>query len=146
MSFWLTPTFHPNRPPCNGPTMIVIKSYGLCGQWYHCWDIIMTSCLHTYHPTCLGEHLKMNNRCKVYNQKLYLDLWSSWGFKDLDDDLTCMAQEMGLEEEHVRMLNELKETIRINVHDVFGLHLNCCFKHLHLCVYTHCHLICVLCK
>jgi hypothetical protein len=68
MSFWLKPILHPERPPCDGPTMIVIKSCGLCGQWYHCWDITMTFCLHTYHPTCLGEHLK-TNKCKVCNQR-----------------------------------------------------------------------------
>jgi hypothetical protein len=99
MSFWPKPILHPDRPPCNGPTMIVIKSCGLCGQWYHCWDIVVTSCLHTYHPTCLSEHLKMNNRCKVCNQTLHPYWWSNWDFKDLDDDLTCMVQEMGLEEE-----------------------------------------------
>jgi hypothetical protein len=55
--------------------------------------------LHTYHPTCLSEHLKMNNRCKVCNQTLHPYWWSNWDFKDLDDDLTCMVQEMGLEEE-----------------------------------------------
>ncbi len=75
MSFCLKPILHLARPPCDGPTMIVIKSHGLCGQWYHYWNIIMTSCLHTYHPTCLGEHLNMDNICKVYNQKLPLDLW-----------------------------------------------------------------------
>jgi hypothetical protein len=36
MSFCLKPILHLDRPPCNGPTMIVIKSHGLCGQWYHC--------------------------------------------------------------------------------------------------------------
>jgi len=97
----------------------------------------VTSCLRTYHPTCLSEHLKMNNKCKVYNERLHLDWWSAWGIRDLDDDLTYMAQEMKLEQEWVWMLNELKEIARINVHDVLGLHL---------CVYTHHHLICVLCK
>jgi hypothetical protein len=79
----------------------------------------------------------MNNKCKVYNERLHLGWWSTWGIIDLDDDLTYMAQEMRFEQEWVWMLNELKEIARINVHDVIGLHL---------CVYTHRHLICVLCK
>jgi hypothetical protein len=44
------------------------------------------------------------------------------------------------------MPNELKDIARINVHDVPNLYLNCWFRHLHLCVCTHHHLTCVLCK
>jgi hypothetical protein len=81
------------------------------------WCIVVTSYLHTYHLACLGKHLKMNNRCKICNQWLHLDWWSNWGFRDLDQDLSFLAQEMGLEEEQVQLLNELKETTKVNVHD-----------------------------
>jgi hypothetical protein len=46
-------------------------------QWYHCGDIVVTFCGHTYHLPCIGEHLKINNRCKVRNQQLHLDWWSN---------------------------------------------------------------------
>jgi hypothetical protein len=68
-------------------------------QWYHYGDIVITFCMHTYHLTCLKEHLKTNNKCKVCHQRLHPDWWSSWGFKDLDQDLSFLAQEMGLEKE-----------------------------------------------
>jgi len=34
--------------------------------------------------------------------------WSNWGFKTFDEDLTFVAQEMGIEEEKIWLLNELK--------------------------------------
>jgi hypothetical protein len=67
MYLWPKLIFHLDKPPCDVPNMIIMKPYGLCQQWYHCFDIIVTSCLHTYHPGCLGKHLKTNNRCKVCN-------------------------------------------------------------------------------
>jgi hypothetical protein len=104
----LLPILNPDGPPCDGPSMVLIKGCGLCGQWYHCFDVVVTSYLHTYHPTCLGEHLKIHNKCKVCNQRFHLDWWSSWGFRNMDDDLIFVAQEMGVEEEHARLLNVLK--------------------------------------
>jgi hypothetical protein len=98
MSLWPKPIIHLDRPQVDNPNMIIINKCGICGQWYHCFDIAMTNYLHTYHPTCLGEHLKTNNKCKVCNQRLHPKWWSSWGFKDLDQDLTLLAQEMGLKE------------------------------------------------
>jgi len=78
--------------------MIIMKPCGVCGQSYHCFDIVVTSFLHMYQPSCLGQHLKTHNKCKVCNQRLHLDWWSSWGFRDLDEDLNFVAQEMGVEE------------------------------------------------
>jgi hypothetical protein len=62
MSFWPKPILHPNKPINDGTSMIIIKACGLCGQWYHCGDIVVTCCFHTFHPTCLSEHLKTNNK------------------------------------------------------------------------------------
>jgi hypothetical protein len=98
MSLWLKPILHPDRPLCDAPNMIIMKPCGVCGQSYHCFDIVVTSFLHMYQPSCLGQHLKTHNKCKVCNQRLHLDWWSSWGFRDLDEDLNFVAQEMGVEE------------------------------------------------
>jgi hypothetical protein len=75
MSFWPKPIQHLDMPLCDAPNMIIIKTCGLCGQWYHYFDIVVTSCLHTYHPTCLNKHLKTNNKCKVCNQRLHPNWW-----------------------------------------------------------------------
>jgi hypothetical protein len=101
MSLWPKPILHRDRPQGDNPNMIIIKKCGICGQWYHCFDVAMTSCLHTYHPTCLGEHPKTNKKCKVCNQILHPNWWSSWGFTDLDQYLILLAQKMGIKEEHV---------------------------------------------
>jgi hypothetical protein len=54
MSFWPKLILHPDRPLCDAPNMIIMKTCGVCGQSYHCFDIITTSCLDMYHPSCLG--------------------------------------------------------------------------------------------
>jgi len=54
------------------------------------------------------------------------------GFRILDDDLTCLAQEMGLKDERVQLLNELKESARINVPNVPGQYVNFQFKYLQI--------------
>jgi hypothetical protein len=59
----------------------------------------------------------MNNRCKVCSQRLHLDWWFSWSFRNLDQDLSFLAQATGLEEERIWLLNELKETAKVNMHD-----------------------------
>jgi hypothetical protein len=96
MSFWPKLILHLYRPLCNAPNMMIIKACGLCSQWYHCFDIVVTLCLHTYHLTCFGTHLK-TNKCKVCNQILHLDWWCSQGFKKLDEFIFA-DQEMGLKE------------------------------------------------
>jgi hypothetical protein len=98
MSFWPKPILHPDRPLCDAPNMIIMKPCHVCGQSYHCFDIVVTSCLHRYHPSCLGHHLKTHNMCKIYNQRLHPNWWFNWGFRDLDEDLTFVAQKMGVEE------------------------------------------------
>jgi hypothetical protein len=113
MSIWPKPILHPSRPPCDVANMITIKACGLCQWWYHCYDIAVTSCLHTYHLTCLGEHLKTNNNCKVCNQQLHPNWWTSWGFRALDKDLIFAAEEMGLEQKQVQMLNEIKDIAKL---------------------------------
>lgn len=40
--------------------IIVVKACGFCSGWYNCYNIVVTSYKHTYHPFCLGEMLKKN--------------------------------------------------------------------------------------
>jgi hypothetical protein len=47
--FWPKLILHPDRLINDGTNMIIIEACGLCGQWYHCVDIFVTSCLHTFH-------------------------------------------------------------------------------------------------
>jgi hypothetical protein len=45
---------------------------------------------------------------KICNQSLHPYWWTSWGFKNLDQELTFATMEMGVEGEQVQLLNELK--------------------------------------
>jgi flagellar biosynthesis protein FliP len=52
---------------------------------------------------------------------------------DLDEDLTFTTQEMGVEEEQVHLLNELKQNAKQNVHVVLGEYLiSCLHQNFHL--------------
>jgi hypothetical protein len=78
---WPKPILRPDSPVNDVTCMIIIKACGLCGQWYHCGDVALTSYLHTFHFTCMCEHLKTNNISKVCNHILDLNWWCSWGFQ-----------------------------------------------------------------
>jgi hypothetical protein len=43
---------------------------------------------------------------------LHFDWWSSWGFRNLDQNLSFLTQETGFEEKLVGLFNELKEPQR----------------------------------
>jgi hypothetical protein len=46
----------------NGRAFIIIKPYGFCNEGFHCMDVVVTSCKHTFHPLCLGAMLKDSNK------------------------------------------------------------------------------------
>jgi hypothetical protein len=95
LSFWPKLILHLNRPINDRTSMIIIKACGLCGQWYHCGDIVVTSYLHTFHSTCFGEHLKTNNKCKTYAIRDYTLISGVVGASNL-----LMMMKLGLQ--HVR--------------------------------------------
>jgi hypothetical protein len=73
-SFWPKPIIHPSGQGGNdNPMYIVIKPYGFCFRVFHCKDVAITSCKHTYYPFYLGELLRENNNCSVCGQVLHLD-------------------------------------------------------------------------
>jgi hypothetical protein len=47
--------------------------------------MVVTSCKHMYHPFCLGELLRSNNKCFLCGKKIHLNWMRSWGFCDEDD-------------------------------------------------------------
>jgi hypothetical protein len=80
-SFWLKPIIHPNGQGGNDNLMYIVeKPCGFFFQGFHCNDVAITSCKHTYHPFCLGELLRENNNCSLCEQVLHLDWMQGWGF------------------------------------------------------------------
>jgi len=68
-SFWPKPIIHPNaHVNFHSPTFSAIKRCGFCFQGFHCNDIIVTSCKYMYHPFCLGELVRVTNKCSISEQ------------------------------------------------------------------------------
>jgi hypothetical protein len=61
----------------SGRTFIIVKPCGFCNQGFHCMDVAVTSCKHTFHPFYLGVMLKESNKCCVWNVTFHLDWWTS---------------------------------------------------------------------
>jgi hypothetical protein len=71
----------------NGRIFIIVKPCGFCNNGFHCMDVVVASCKHTFHLFCLSVMLKDSNKCCVCNVKIHLDWWTSWGFQELDEKL-----------------------------------------------------------
>jgi hypothetical protein len=54
---------------------------------YDCYNIVVISCKHTYHPFCL-----------ICGELFHLDWWPSWGFCALDEDMKYLTNDLGLNE------------------------------------------------
>jgi hypothetical protein len=57
---------------------IVVKPCGFCNKSYHCYDVTITYCKHTYHPSYLVEVQKDSNKCLICDELLHHDWWISW--------------------------------------------------------------------
>jgi hypothetical protein len=67
--FWPKPIIHLNaHVNFDSPTFLVIKCCGFCLWGFHCNDIVVISCKHMYHPFCLGELVRVNNKCSICEQ------------------------------------------------------------------------------
>jgi hypothetical protein len=64
----------------NRKVVIIVKPCGLCNHTFHCMDVVVTPCKHTFHPFCLGVMLKKSSKCIVCNVKFRPNWWTSWGF------------------------------------------------------------------
>jgi hypothetical protein len=93
----------------NNNTFIFVKPCGFCNQGFHCMDVVITSCKHTFHLFCLGAMLKESNKCYICNVKLHPDWWTSWGFRELDDELLELAKEMNLNQARDDIMTKAKE-------------------------------------
>jgi hypothetical protein len=73
---------------------IDIKPYGFFFRVFHCNDVAITCCKHTYDPFYLGEFLRENNNCSICEQILHLDWMQSWGFEEKDFAMKKLAIKM----------------------------------------------------
>lgn len=109
MSIWPKPILHQTINPPTCDFAINVKPYGFCKKCYHCWDVTITLCKHRYHPFCLDELVKQQNRCLVCEQVFHPNWWCSWGFGDEDDEVRSLGVKLGLEEQYEEIKQLLKE-------------------------------------
>lgn len=110
--FWPNPILHlaPHfASNCIG--FITIQSCGFCNRSYHCHDIVVTSCKHTFHPFCLREFLKGTNKCIICGQTLHLDWCNSWGFRETNEKMANLAIKLDLDAQWEWMKESLKQAI-----------------------------------
>jgi hypothetical protein len=69
-------------------SVIYVQNCLVCNQNYHCNDICVASCDHTYHTWCLVVHCNSSFKCKVKGceQEFESDWWLSFGFFDKAKD------------------------------------------------------------
>jgi hypothetical protein len=109
LSCWPKPTMHPLCPLNDDVvTHIQVRPCGFCKQWYHCSDIVVTSCKHTFHPFCLAASLRNSNVCSTCGQILHPDWWTSFGFRAQDDDIQARSTALKLDEVHDAMIQSLR--------------------------------------
>jgi hypothetical protein len=95
MCFQPLPIVHLDKPTHDGgKNVIVIKPCGYCNQNYHCVDIVITSCKHTFHPFCFEAMLQNYNKCGICKQKIHLDCWSSWGIYEQNEEMMELGEDI----------------------------------------------------
>lgn len=67
---------------------------------YHCQNFVLTSCKHTYHPTCimlLVSKVGFAPRCVACDELFHPNWLASWGLASVSTKLDECALELDLE-------------------------------------------------
>ena len=81
-SFSPTPIQRPKEFEKNN--LVYVEDCPLCGESFHCNDIVVSSCGHTYHPFCMSSHsLKSNKYIADFCNEHFDPSWRlSFGFAE----------------------------------------------------------------
>ncbi len=101
-------------------TYILVKPCGFCNRRYHCRDIAIASCKHTFHPFCLREFHRASNKCCIYAQVFHPYWWCSWDFQDEDEDVKKLV-DMCVDELQAKMKETLVASASCPQSSSFGL-------------------------
>jgi hypothetical protein len=97
LSCWPKLILHPPfLGDADGSIHIQLHPCGFYKLWYHCFDLVITSCKHTFHPYCLDESLKTSNHCFTCGHILNPNWWTTFGFRGQDDEMQARALELKL--------------------------------------------------
>jgi hypothetical protein len=71
-----------------------------------------------YHPFCLGEMLKNNNKCMVCGEVFHPNWWTNFGFREQDKELEALAITICLDEQREELKNALTSKVGLSL--MFG--------------------------
>ncbi len=87
------------QPSFNGDVnsypVIHLKPCGFCKTRYAFYDVVVTSCKHTYHPFCLGEMLKKRINIWFVGICFTLNGGPTLDFVNKMKNCKCMPQQGG---------------------------------------------------
>ena len=80
--------------------IVYVENCPVCGEGFHCNDVVVSSCGHTYHPFCMTSHSMKSNKCIAdFCEEHFDPIWRlSFGFaeppkqelsRDVIDDRLC---------------------------------------------------------
>lgn len=89
ISIWPKPILHPllAKDGFDNLSYVDINPCGFCNRGFHCFDVVLTSCRHAFHPFCISEVARTGNKCVVCEELFHPDWWRSWGFRGVDEEI-----------------------------------------------------------
>jgi hypothetical protein len=94
------PIVHLNKQAKDSRSLILVKAFPLCQEWFHANDIIVASCGHTYHPFCLFSYIKNSTCCAVEfcHEPMHLNWWVNMGLGPLLNEHEIVVVQLNLVE------------------------------------------------
>jgi hypothetical protein len=108
----LWPIPHVNDPDFTRSIPVVIKPCGYCNMEFQNFDVALTSCKHAFHPFCLCVMMKAGSTCFICREPLHPNWWSSWGFREPDENTKKLAKELNLQDLRRATLENIISTAR----------------------------------
>jgi hypothetical protein len=106
----LWPIPHVNDPDCTRTVTVVIKPCGYCKMGFQNFDVVLMSCKHAFHPFYLCVMMKVGSSCFVCHEPLHPNWWTSWGFREPDENTKKLAMELNLEDLRHATLENIRST------------------------------------
>jgi hypothetical protein len=92
----------------SGSCYVLVQGCGFCKRGFISYDAAIASYKHTYHPFCLAQLSKEDNKCHVCKEVFHPKWWASWGIQEPNDEIMALAIELGVDD----LCNTLKLALK----------------------------------
>jgi hypothetical protein len=97
VSLWPKPALHPPVSlEVDLHNQIEVTACCVCYKWFTYFDVAFSSYKHAYHIFCLALHCQNNNHCKKCGNLFYPNWWTTFGFRELDEELKKEAKALNV--------------------------------------------------